>query len=155
MNLIQFNSTFKQNLRWEQLETWHLWFNFNQILLFLFLESGSIPSRIQDPWVMSRTLDASKESQGLSRKFPGGEGASVRETAVRLSLHVALFLPFLEVSEGCELRWVLHPLDNLWTKRKLRFSVMRLRTVSWSFQYLKHRHEIDIIPGQHLVNELD
>lgn len=49
-----------------------------------------------------------------------------------MSLDVTLLLPLLEVSQGGQLGWVLHPLDDL-----------------------QHGDEVDIVSVQHLFNELD
>jgi hypothetical protein len=35
-------------------------------------------------------------------------------------LDITLLLPLWELPEGCELRWVLHPLDHLSHKDKLK-----------------------------------
>ncbi len=70
---------------------------------------------------MSWALHAGEEAEGFSRKFPGREGAGVGEGAEGLTLHVTLLLPLLEVPQGRELRWVLHPLNDLRTTSNFKY----------------------------------
>jgi len=49
-----------------------------------------------------------------------------------LTLDIAFFLPFSEVSQSGRLCWVLHPLNDL-----------------------QHCDKVDIVPVNHLVDELD
>jgi len=72
------------------------------------------------------------ESLNLSWQFSCGEWASVGQRAEGLTFNVALFFPFLEVSQTSQLGGVLHPLDDL-----------------------EHGDEVNVITGQHLFHELD
>ena len=58
--------------------------------------------------------------------------ARVGQRAVRLPLDVTLLFPLLEVAKTIQLGGVLHPLDDL-----------------------EHRHEVHVVPAQHLLDELD
>lgn len=96
------------------------------------LGGEAISSWVQDPWVVVGALHASEETQSLTGQFAGRQRAGVREGTVGLSLDVALFLPFLEVSQSVQLGWVLHPLDDL-----------------------EHCDEEDIVAAEHFFDELD
>jgi len=70
--------------------------------------------------------------EGFPGQLPGPQGAGVGQAAERLALDVTLCLPVVEVSEGGQLCWLLHPLDHL-----------------------KHRDKVDVIAVGQLVDELD
>lgn len=102
-------------------------------MLNLFLDLvETLSSGIENPGISSGALHASVKSVDLSWQFSGGQRTDVGQRAEGLSLNVALFFPFLEVSETGQFGGVLHPLDDL-----------------------QHGDEVDVIASQHLVHELD
>lgn len=95
------------------------------------LKGEPVSRGVQDPWVIVGALHTSVQTEGFAGEFPRVEGARVGQGAVRLTLDVAFFLPFGEVSEGSQLGGILHPLNNL-----------------------KHGDKVDVIPVNHLIDEL-
>lgn len=98
----------------------------------LFFNGESIAGWVEDPWVVIWAFHASEETYCLTWEFPGCQWAGVWQRAEGLSLNVALFFPFLEISQSGQFSWVLHPLDNL-----------------------QHGYEVNVVSAQHLFDELD
>lgn len=101
-------------------------------LFFCCLVGETITGRIEDPWVVVRTLHAGVKAEDLSWQFSCGQWASIGQGAERLSFNVAFLLPLLEVSQSAQFSGVLHPLDNL-----------------------QHGDEVDVIASNHLIHKLD
>ena len=89
------------------------------------LERESISGGVKDPGVIVGALHARVQPEGLARKLAGVERAGVGQRAVGLALDVTLLLPLGEVTQGGELSWVLHPLDDL--QKKIYFVLLCLK----------------------------
>lgn len=96
--------------------TWFSCFQMSSLLFHYFLLFGgeAIAGRIKNPRIIVGTFHAGKKTQGFAGQLASGQRASIGQRAVGLTLNVAFFFPFLEISKWCQFSWILHPLDDLW-----------------------------------------
>ena len=87
------------------------------MLLDLFLERKSVACGVKNPWVIIRTLHACVQAKSFTRQFPSVQRTCIWQWAERLAFDIAFFLPLSELPSSGDLRWVLHPLNNLEAKR--------------------------------------
>ena len=76
-------------------------------------ERETVAGGVQDPRIIVGAFHTGMQPKGLSWQFSSCSGAGVGQRTVGLSLHITLFLPFGKISQGSQLCWILHPLDNL------------------------------------------
>lgn len=124
----------------------------------LFPRGEPVAGRIQQPWIVIRTLHASEETQSLAGQLSGRQRASVRQRAVGQALLITGLLPVLEISERRQLGGLLHPLNHLEEKRNMKLllfnTLIIVKNVSLIF-HLNHSDEVHVAPGDHLLDELD
>ena len=85
----------------------------------ILLERESISGGVKNPWVIIRAFHASVQPQRFTGEFPGAKRTGIWKRTEWLTLDIALFFPFIRLSNCRDLCWVLHPLDYLIRQKRI------------------------------------
>ena len=88
-------------------------------------ERKPVSSGVQNPGIVVGAFHTRMQSKGFTGQLSGRQRTGVWQGTVRLTLNIALLLPFSEVSQSCNFCGILHPLDNLCKKKYVFNDIQR------------------------------
>lgn len=66
---------------------------------FLLFGGEAIAGGIKNPGIVVGAFHAGEKTKGFARQLTSGQRASIGQRAVRLTLNIAFFFPFLKISK--------------------------------------------------------